>query len=125
ENRTLVRDRYLELTAWPDLEHVDAVIWPEAALPTLLLEDGEALAALTDLLSGRASLVTGLYRRDAMNESLYNSLAVLDFADSGPPRIAGLYDKVRLVPFGEFTPGGRLLTSLGFRLPNVGDFSPG
>ncbi len=130
ENRGLVRDIYLDLTAAPDLEHVDLVVWPEAALPTLLLEDGETLALLTELLSGRAALATGLYRReaggDAREENYRNSLAMLDFADGGAPRIAALYDKVKLVPFGEFLPGEALLGRLGLRIPNVvAGFTPG
>ena len=127
ENRGLVAERYLDLTAWPDLEYVDLVVWPEAALPILFPDSyGVTLAALTDLLAGRAALMTGVYRSSPGDDEYRNALAVLDFTGAGP-RIDGLYDKVKLVPFGEFTPGGKLLTSLGFRLPNAvsGGFTPG
>lgn len=125
-NVAAIRDLYLDLTAWPELEHVDLVVWPEAALPLLLLQDGETLARLTELLSGQAALAAGLYRfTESDTPELRNSFAVLDFAGGGP-RIVGLYDKVKLVPFGEFAPGGRLVTSLGFRVPNIeGGFTPG
>lgn len=127
ENAARILDLYLRLTASPELEHVDMVVWPESALPVLLLDDGATLARLSELLAGRAALATGVIRciseggtrcTGAEDEEFRNSLAVLDFA-GGAPRLAGLYDKVKLVPFGEFMPGGRLLTSIGFRLPNI------
>src|SRR5690606_7580444 len=97
-----IRDLYLDLTTMPDMEHVDLVVWPEAALPVAMLEDGETMASIAAVLSGGPALAAGVYRFEADGQELRNSLAVLDFP-GGAPRLVGLYDKVKLVPFGEFT----------------------
>jgi apolipoprotein N-acyltransferase len=44
----------------------------------------------------------------------FNSLIVLRREDAGL-RVTGVYDKHRLVPFGEFVPGGDLAATIGLR----------
>ena len=46
----MLRQRYLELTAAEGIDEVTHVIWPEGALPLFLIEDGAAIAALTEIL---------------------------------------------------------------------------
>ncbi|MCM5557958.1 apolipoprotein N-acyltransferase [Pleomorphomonas sp. JP5] len=105
------------------------IIWPETALPFFLTEEPEALARIADLLSPGTILLTGAPRIEPDDDvaeggrRYYNSLFAID--DTGAIRAA--YDKVHLVPFGEYMPLGSLVRWLGvdqlFR--GIGGFSPG
>lgn len=105
------------------------IVWPETALPFFLTEDPQALARIADLLSPGTILLTGAPRVEPADDlaedgrRYYNSLFVID--DTGAIRAA--YDKVHLVPFGEYMPFGSLVRRLGigelFR--GIGGFSPG
>ena len=129
-------DRYLDLTARPAAVRPDIVVWPEGALPATAADvfgDGSPdAAALARVLRPGQSLIMGLSRgqADATADGgarYFNSLFVL--TDEGGPglRITAVYDKYRLVPFGEYLPLGSLMSALGVRsLVHVpADFSPG
>ncbi len=129
ENRNAVLAHYLDISTKEPLDGVTHVIWPEGALPTLLLEDGPALDAIADTFRDGPVLITGLTRRElAMSgETLYrNSLIALSFAD-GQPRVETVYDKHHLVPFGEYMPLSDLFARIGIKgLINYDDgFTPG
>jgi apolipoprotein N-acyltransferase len=129
-------DRYVTLTARPAARTPDVVIWPEGALPATANEvfgpgspDGRAIARA---LQPGQTLLVGLGRGepDATAEGgarYFNSLFVLHDEGATGLRITGIYDKHRLVPFGEYLPMGRLMSRLGVRsLVHVpADFSPG
>jgi apolipoprotein N-acyltransferase len=75
-----------------------AVVWPEAASPWYLDSDAgarEALAAVT----GTAPILAGAVRW-VSNTDYRNSLVVT----AGPGPALAVYDKWKLVPFGEYTP---------------------
>ncbi|UMM64158.1 apolipoprotein N-acyltransferase [Aristophania vespae] len=73
------------------------VVWPESAFPGLLDEDGWARSAIAQAADGATSLI-GSDRRDGKH--WYNSLEAV-----GPDgAIKAIYDKSRLVPFGEYQP---------------------
>lgn len=101
------------------------VIWPETALPFFLTEEPEALARISELLPPGTTLVTGAPRTEPAAEGrrFYNSAYVID--DQG--RIAGAYDKVHLVPFGEYLPLSDLLSRFGLKqlVKGAGAFSAG
>ncbi len=99
-----------------DLAGVTHLIWPEAAMPFLPLEHPEALAAIGDMLPEGTQLLSGALRLKNPGASVpgaaregYNSLMV--FADTGAVR--QIYDKIHLVPFGEYLPMQALLESIG------------
>ena len=125
----LVRTRYLELTASEGIDDVTHVIWPEGALPLFLIEDSASIAALTEILTQGQTLLAGTPRRErtASDEyRYYNSLVSMTFSEERP-RVTGLYDKVLLVPFGEYVPLGNLISSFGVRPLQelVAGYSPG
>ena len=97
------------------LDGITHVIWPEAAMPFRPLEHPEALDAIDTLLQRKAFLLAGAIRTSASPSDpqllkAYNSLIVL-----GPNRgAAKIYDKIHLVPFGEYLPWPWLLEKLGF-----------
>lgn len=120
------------------LAGITHVIWPEAAMPFFPLEHDEALTAIRELLGADTHLITGALRRatkpgiapPAPGERLpytaydfFNSMMVFGGDRTGP----GIYDKVHLVPFGEYLPMQGLLETLGIQqLTGVrGGFSVG
>ena len=120
-NPNIALRRYLTLLEEGDQAENDVVIWPEAAVPTLLLQSPDALDAISQFIGGR-TLIVGTARRQpnisrdlavetgpdavrgrpAEKFNFYNSLAVVnkESARSGP---IAIYDKHRLVPFGELS----------------------
>lgn len=128
-NEEAVRDRYLALTAQPGLSEVTHVLWPEGALPLYLLEDGATLSGLSVRLRDGAVLLAGTATRredETGRVRYYNSVTALAFPD-GRPRLTGLYDKVRLVPFGEYIPLSGVIDAFGVSSLSqmVEGYSPG
>ena len=131
--KTQVMERYLRLSnraTGPDSKGVhDAtvLIWPESAFPFFLTREPDALTAISDLLKPSTELITGAVRpapgANASNPRAYNSVYVIDPDGS----IRGIYDKVHLVPFGEYLPFQRVLERLGLRqlTKQVGGFLSG
>jgi len=116
-----VMDRYLRLSdratgpASSGVHDVTHLIWPEAAFPFFLTREPDALAQIAALLKPSTELITGAVRAasDASpgDFRVYNSVYVI-----GPDgSIRGIYDKVHLVPFGEYLPLQHLLERLGLR----------
>jgi apolipoprotein N-acyltransferase len=127
-------DRYVNLTARPGEVLPDVVIWPEGALPASFDDvfapgspDGAAIARA---LRPGQTLLAGFARgeRDADGRARYfNSLIALEDEGGEGLRIAAIYDKHRLVPFGEFLPLGELMGAAGIRslVHMPADFSAG
>ena len=89
------------------------VIWPETAVPYLLTEQPAPLAEIADMLPAGVTLVTGAPRRENSGPDPGIANAVLVISDQGV--ITDSYDKVHLVPFGEYLPFGDFLEGLGIR----------
>jgi apolipoprotein N-acyltransferase len=114
-----VMDRYLRLSdraTGPQsngVHDVTHLIWPEAAFPFFLTREPDVLAQIAGLLKPSTVLITGAVRAasnaSARNPQAYNSIYVVDPDGS----IRDIYDKVHLVPFGEYLPFQRLLERLG------------
>ena len=131
--KTQVMQRYLRLSdrvTGPNSNGVhDAtvLIWPESAFPFFLTREPDALEQISDLLKPSTELITGAVRAAAdaspSNPRAYNSVYVIDPDGS----IRGIYDKVHLVPFGEYLPFQRLLESIGLQqlTKQVGGFMTG
>ena len=125
--------RYVALTARPAARRPDIVIWPEGAIPDAM-EDYLAPGtwtreAIQGALTPGQILILGGYRigNDAVDPPvIFNSLAAFR-RTAGGLTFAGLYDKFRLVPFGEFIPFDRFASQIGFKtMVHVGDgFTPG
>jgi apolipoprotein N-acyltransferase len=109
---------------------VDLVIWPEAAMPFLPLETPVALEELAKALPEGTHLLSGGLRADPPDPSrpgvphrIYNSL--IAFGAGAKP--VAIYDKIHLVPFGEYLPLNTLLDAIGLEplTRRRGGFTPG
>jgi apolipoprotein N-acyltransferase len=90
------------------------LIWPESAFPFLLTREKDAMAQIAALLPEGTVLITGAVRAADPVPGLsgprgYNSIYVIDHDGS----ILSVYDKVHLVPFGEYLPFQDTLERLG------------
>jgi len=115
-----VMSRYLALsdrstgpgsTGVRDVTHL---IWPESAFPFFLAREADALAQIATLLSHGTVLITGAARPASMAPRVtraYNSIYLIDRDGS----ILSVYDKIHLVPFGEYLPFQDFLEGLGLQ----------
>jgi len=127
--------RYLRLTAQPSAtgRPPDVVIWPEGSIPAaandVLNPNLWIYPQIVRALQPGQILLMGTYRLDerAVKPTFYNSLYALRREGDGL-KVLGIYDKYRLVPFGEYMPAEKLMTAIGFKkLVHVADdgFTPG
>jgi apolipoprotein N-acyltransferase len=117
--KDFILKKYLGLSRQAAKEAADLMIWPEAAVPGILEEGTASLAELDRLIQEtRIPLLTGVVT--LRDNAYYNSAILLD-ADAG---LIGRYDKLHLVPFGEYIPLKKILPFLETIAP-IGDISPG
>lgn len=95
---------------------ITLIVWPEAAMPFLPLRAPDALAAIGRMLPRDTYLAAGALRVEESPAEgtrprwrAYNSLMV--FGQSGQP--SAIYDKIHLVPFGEYLPLQSALEAIG------------
>jgi len=116
---------YLTLTEKETQEATDLVIWPEAATPFFFnqhLAYQEKILRLareqsTPLLFGSPSLT----RHENSGPALLNSAYLI----SAGGEIKNRYDKIHLVPFGEFVPFSSILSFVNKLVSGIGNFIPG
>jgi apolipoprotein N-acyltransferase len=95
------------------LRDVTHLIWPESAFPFFLTREGDAMAQIAELLPQGTVLITGAARAadpaPGRPVRAYNSVYVIDHDGT----VLSVYDKVHLVPFGEYLPFQTALEKLG------------
>ena len=118
ENRWMIFDTLLGLTgAPPPAPGVTRLaIWPESSVPFLLERSPLALQSVTAALPPGGWLIAGAGRAGVdpaaapdATPPIYNSVLAID----GTGATRAFYDKVKLVPFGEFLPFQDTLGRLG------------
>jgi len=132
--RNEVMAKYLEVSnraTGPEssgMAQVTHLIWPESVFPFLVSRDADALADLSNLLRPKAVLLVGAGRAEdplpgETATRFYNSLHIIDATGA----ILDSYDKVHLVPFGEYLPWQSTLEAWGLtQLTQLrGGFTPG
>ena len=126
--------RYIEASFAPGVEDVTHVIWPESVIVGRVLDDevllrylGERFASIDDtppvliLQSQRTETTPEI--SGGVRESFYNTSAAITFDALGNPAVAATNDKRKLVPFGEFIPGGKPVEDLGMQLLSTALYS--
>ena len=125
ENKDAILAHYFELSRRNDaakgvtLDDVTLLVWPESAFPFILTRDPQALSAIGSLLPPHTVLVTGAAREEdrpatgggAAFSTYYNSIEVIGSGGA----LLDSYDKIHLVPFGEYLPLDGILRRLGLR----------
>jgi apolipoprotein N-acyltransferase len=129
-----VMQRYLALSdraSGPQstgVSDANILIWPESAFPFFLTREADAMGQIAALLPKGTVLMTGSVRAPdgppgARITRAYNSIYTIDHDGS----VLSVYDKLHLVPFGEYLPFQDWMEKLGFvQLTKVqGGFIPG
>jgi apolipoprotein N-acyltransferase len=100
------------------------VVWPETALP-FFFQDHRALsprvAEITMSLGTNLIFGSPAYKQEKGAYNYYNRAYSL----TSDGRVPGFYDKVHLVPFGEYVPLKKFLPFVHRLVPAAGDMAPG
>lgn len=118
-----IMDKHERLTKEAAKDKPDLIVWPETSVPGFL-ETEKPLADRVRALAVSAGthILVGVPREEDSYKRLYNS-AVL-FSEEG--RVVERYDKIHLVPFGEYVPFKKIFAFVEkFARSPIGDFSPG
>ena len=100
------------------------IVWPETAMPFYFLQRNALQAAVIDVaVTSRSALLFGSpsYEGKGSNISYMNSAYLLGLDGS----LQGRYDKVHLVPYGEYVPLRSLFPFINKLVAGVGDFKQG
>ncbi len=109
----------------PGITHL---VWPESSFPFLVAREPWALATIAELIGDDTLLLAGAIRAEApaageTRSRFYNSILAF-----GPEaEILAAYDKVHLVPFGEYLPFQDLAERIGLEqlTRQRGGYTPG
>jgi apolipoprotein N-acyltransferase len=122
DHASVVLGIYHELTRQAATERPDLIVWPETASPTVLRRDPALLAGLTGVAAetNTALLVGSIDVLDGRPQRLTNTAFLV-----GAQGIAGRYDKIHLVPFGEFVPLSGVIGFVRGWAEFIADLEPG
>lgn len=115
---------YSKLSADASEKDVSLIVWPETAAPFYFQNHDELSRGVIDVARKTGAwLLFGspAYTREGQDISFHNSAYLL--APDGS--VSGRYDKVHLVPFGEYVPLRRVLFFIDKLVVGAGDFRPG
>ncbi|NDF12446.1 MAG: apolipoprotein N-acyltransferase [Proteobacteria bacterium] len=106
-----------------DLAPADIIVWPETAVPFVLEREQFIQDILRKMMPPESVVITGALHieGDQADYSIWNAL----YAVSARGKVLGVYDKVRLVPFGEYVPFRTLLPFVDKITYGSKDFSSG
>ena len=96
------------------MRDANILIWPESAFPFFLTREADAMEQIADLLPKGTVLITGAVRAPDLPPGVkisraYNSIYVIDHDGT----VLSVYDKLHLVPFGEYLPFQDWMEKLG------------
>ena len=117
--------RYRELTAAAAAAHPDLVVWPETATPFFFQEPGplrEDVRAIAEQQHVHLLFGSPAFRQDHTGVLREQNRAYLVTPEG---REVATYDKIQLVPFGEYVPFRSVLFFVSQIAPAVGEMEPG
>ena len=115
---------YRDLSLSTKAEKPALVVWPETATPFYYLANTHLTKLVKNSIidTGTHFLIgSPFYMRTAGKAAYFNSAYLIE----PDGKVSGRYDKVHLVPYGEYVPLKRWLPFLGKMVAEVGDFSAG
>lgn len=110
---------HIDLAFLASKERPDLIIWPESSFPGYYWQRPDLFGYLTESIEQiRTPSLVGLIAKE--DENYFN--AAFLFSEKG--EIKSRYDKINLVPFGEYIPFRRVFPFLSLVVP-IDDFTPG
>jgi len=124
ENREKIINKMISLSQQSLSSKPDLIIWPEAALPLLLEKEIGIYNYLKHFAAeNQVALMLGSPRLvkqpGASDKQLFNSIFLIS-----PAQAPQIYNKIKLVPYGEFTPLSTLFPFISKIVPGL-DYSSG
>ncbi len=116
--------KYINLSLSAKSHSPDLIVWPETAIPFYFLYD-QPLTRMVQkgIAETGTSFIIGSPSFSLNNGKItYFNSAYLINPDGS---VSGRYDKVHLVPFGEYVPFKKWFPFIGKMVEHVGDFEPG
>jgi len=102
----------------------DLLVWPETAVPFFFQEGNELARKVLEIgeeIGAEFIFGSPAYEREENAVRYYNRVYLLTSGRETPAH----YDKVHLVPFGEYVPLKKFLPFVNRLVPAAGDFAPG
>ena len=115
---------YRDMSTDASKRGVSLIVWPETAMPFYFQNyDDRSRSVIDTVRETNSWLLFGApgYRREGGKTSFHNSAYLI----SPEGAISGRYDKVHLVPFGEYVPLHDILFFIDKLVEGAGDFTPG
>jgi apolipoprotein N-acyltransferase len=115
---------YTSLTRQAAPTNGGLIVWPETATPFFFQDQNDMqreVASLPRMTGDWLLFGSPSYQRDGLGLALLNSAFLL----SPDGRMAGQYDKVHLVPYGEYVPLRRFFPFIKKLVAGIGDFRSG
>ncbi|MGI8917217.1 MAG: apolipoprotein N-acyltransferase [Pyrinomonadaceae bacterium] len=119
-------DRHIVMTeaalnALPQSPNPRLVIWPESPMNFTYGTDSQLRELLVDFATKHHTSILFNSQEQAPNDGIYNSAIFIN--ERG--ELIAQYDKIRLMPFGEYVPVPRWMPGANLITAIVGDFTPG
>jgi len=117
----MIIEKYTALTKMAALERADLIVWPETSFPGFFEIDEDMTEKVLALAKEiKTSLLIGV--NTEKDERYFNSAALISPEGS----MIDKYDKIHLVPFGEYVPFSNKFPALHkLVLGELGEFTPG
>jgi apolipoprotein N-acyltransferase len=122
--RDKIMDKYESLTKKLALSKPDLIVWPETSVPGFVATEPDLLERMKKLaVEVKEPILVGTLREDLKVKDRYYNSASLFLPDGS---IAATYDKIHLVPFGEYIPLKNIFSFVEKIAPApIGDVSKG
>jgi apolipoprotein N-acyltransferase len=120
----VVMSKYRDLTIKVAKSKPQLIVWPETSMPFLFNQHATGTNFIKDLARQTQTpiLFGSPYQANKGGDTIHYNSAYL-VSESG--NIKGRYDKIHLVPFGEFVPFRKLLFFVEKMVEMIGDFGRG
>ncbi|MDO8603225.1 MAG: apolipoprotein N-acyltransferase [Candidatus Omnitrophota bacterium] len=121
EAQDMIIEKYAALTKMAALDNPDLIVWPETSFPGFFEIDKDLTDKVLSLAREiKIPLLLGV--NTEKDEKYFNSAALV----SEDGRMTDKYDKIHLVPFGEYVPFSNRFSALHkLVLGELGEFTPG
>ena len=121
EAQAMIIEKYVALTKMSALDNPDLIVWPETSFPGFFEIDREMTDKVLNLAREiKIPILAGV--NTERDERYFNSAVLI----SGEGKIMDKYDKIHLVPFGEYVPFSDKFPALRKLIfGELGEFTPG